>query len=261
MSTLWTALGGVLVLLLVGWAASRRRVHLHGRGRGPGFGGARATGPGGDHPAERLDTLVGWPPQATRILSVHERKAYAMLVRALPDHLVLAQVPVARFISVPKRNSYADWLRRVGYQCVDLIVCDMTTQVVAAIELQAAQPTERARKRLSRIARTLKAADLPLHVWREDALPAFETLRVTVLPTPRSPLLSPTSPPSPFSTRPTQPGAAATAPPSSSPATTPLHWNDPDREPIPDETIELLDPPPSTWYDDLDSQKLPLGKT
>ena len=87
---------------------------------------------------DRIDTLTGWPPQATRVMTTPERIAFGTLVRALPEYMILAQVPLSRFLSVPKRNSYADWLRRLGYQSVDFVVCDMTSQVIGVIEIQAA---------------------------------------------------------------------------------------------------------------------------
>ena len=67
-------------------------------------------------PEDRIDTLTGWPPQATRVMTTPERIAFGTLVRALPEYMILAQVPLSRFLSVPKRNSYSDWLRRLGYQ-------------------------------------------------------------------------------------------------------------------------------------------------
>ena len=63
---------------------------------------------------ERLDTLAGWPPEPTRILRSSERLAFSTLKLALPGYLILAQVPLARFLTVPKRNSYAEWMRRLG---------------------------------------------------------------------------------------------------------------------------------------------------
>uniref|UniRef100_UPI0031378CB3 hypothetical protein n=1 Tax=Variovorax sp. YR752 TaxID=1884383 RepID=UPI0031378CB3 len=62
----------------------------------------------------RLDTVVAWPPAATRILTTAERQAYGTLERALPGYMILAQVPLARFLKVPTRYSYAEWLRRLG---------------------------------------------------------------------------------------------------------------------------------------------------
>ena len=42
-----------------------------------------------------------------------EGKARA-LQAALPECLVFAQVPIARFLRVPTRHSYGDWLARVA---------------------------------------------------------------------------------------------------------------------------------------------------
>src|SRR5690348_123904 len=64
--------------------------------------------------SDRSDTLAGWPPATTQILRTSERIAYSTLRLALPGYMILAQVPIARFITVPKRNSYAEWMRRLG---------------------------------------------------------------------------------------------------------------------------------------------------
>ena len=45
---------------------------------------------------EALDTLQSWQPQATRILTGAERKAYLALRGGLPEHIILAQVPLDR---------------------------------------------------------------------------------------------------------------------------------------------------------------------
>ena len=119
---------------------------------------------------ERLDTLVGWPPEPTRILRSSERLAFSTLKLALPGYLILAQVPLARFLSVPKRNSYAEWMRRLGNQCVDFVVCDVTSQVVAVVEVRPPMDhlDEKIRVRLDRVARALKAAKIPLHIWNDE---------------------------------------------------------------------------------------------
>ena len=233
-------LAGLLVaLLLIVWWWRKRR--------GAGNEGANAE--------DRIDTLIGWPPQATRVLNHPERAAFALLVRALPDYMILAQVPLSRFLNVPKRHSYADWLRRLGYQCVDFAVCDMNAQVVAVVELQPAAPhaSERARKRLARMARTLKAAKIPLQVWAEQSLPTAESVRELIVPRP------------PVSTLPTVPSvAAAVVVPSALAApVVPAARNpfdDTARDSTQDEHIELLEPPPSTWFDDMDSEPVPLAK-
>src|SRR5947209_10318000 len=137
-----------------------------------------------DMPGERLDTLAGWPPEPTRILRSSERLAFSTLKLALPGYLILAQVPLARFLSVPKRNSYAEWMRRLGNQCVDFVVCDVTSQVVAVVEVRPPleQLDEKVKVRLERVARSLKAAKIPLHVWNEEKLPTIEAAREKLMP-------------------------------------------------------------------------------
>ncbi|CAN5783963.1 hypothetical protein BH11PSE8_BH11PSE8_33030 [soil metagenome] len=227
----------VVVVLLVGWWLWRRRGDPLVR----------------DDDADRIDTLAGWPPQATRILTASERLAYGLLLRALPGHLILAQVPLARFLKVPKRNSYAEWLRRLGNQSVDFVVCDMASQVLAVVDVQApaAISSERSRKRLNRMARSLKAAGIPLHVWTENALPSVEAVRETVLPKPV--VKEPLSNPMPL------------ASPSPEPArkvrdSGPSPFDESNRDSTQDELIEMREPPPSTWFDDLDSGPTPLVK-
>lgn len=126
---------------------------------------------------------MDWEPGSTRLLTHAEREAYHLLRKALPDHVILAQVPVARFIKVPTRNSYAEWLRRVGSLCVDLVVCDMASHVLAVVEIRqpAAQETDRTRRRHTRMDKVLRAAHIPVHVWLEASLPDPLHVREAIL--------------------------------------------------------------------------------
>jgi hypothetical protein len=250
---------GLLVVAVCGWLWWSRR---------PTYAA------GGQPPEERLDTLAGWPPQAMRVLSVPERMVLSALSRALPEYMVLAQVPIARFVRVPKRNSYVEWLRRLGTQCADIVVCDMTASVVAVIEIQGptGQISQRSIKRLGRLRRTLKAANVPLHVWVENALPSPSEMRAAILhlaPTTKTddnsdlihsldsgsaPKLSgkPAAPPVITQLKPTpSPQAAAAGSP----------FDDAARDSTQDEFIEMREPPASTWFDELDSAPAPLQVT
>jgi len=151
----------LLVLLLLSWLWARRRAHTPSRTRGE----------------ESLDTVQSWPPQVVRVLTLPERKAYDVLRRALPGHLILAQVPLARFISVPTRHAYAQWLHRAGRLNVDLLVCDASSRAVAAVEIRPASQTARSRTRHQRLAEVLQAAGLAVHVWNEAALPSVAEAR------------------------------------------------------------------------------------
>jgi hypothetical protein len=153
-------IGSVLLLLSMLWV--RHRANASTRAR---------------HDDEALDTVQAWPPQAVRVLTLPERQAYELLRRALPQHLILAQVPLQRFISVPPKHRYGEWLQRVGRQTVDILVCDASSRVLAAVEVRSSSETERSRARHARMAQVLKAAGLAVHVWNEAKLPSPTEVR------------------------------------------------------------------------------------
>jgi Protein of unknown function (DUF2726) len=127
--------------------------------------------------SDSLDTVMSWPPQVVRVLTLAERQAYDNLKRAVPGHLVLAQVPLSRFISVPTRNPYQVWLQRAGRLSVDLLVCDFSSRPVAAIELRNREDGPRAAKRHRRLTEVLRAAGLEVHEWYDDAMPSVTAIR------------------------------------------------------------------------------------
>lgn len=231
-------LAALLLALGLGlWWAMRRR------------GGNEA---GESHPQrnEAVDTVAGWPPEPTRLLTVVERRAMKMLCIALPEHMILAQVPLARFIRVPTRNSYTEWMRRVGQLCADLLVCDASSQVVAVVELRRppGKDTERTRKRHERMDRVLRKAGIRVLVWNEEALPHPDAVREQVLPKPKPGLGLAEAPPAP----------TLAAPPAATVQPAPPKRDFGDTEPEPDEVFELREPPASTWFDELDSGRTPL---
>ena len=213
-----------------------------------------------EQPAERLDTLAGWPPEPTRVLRSSERLAFSTLKLALPGYMILAQVPIARFVSVSKRNSYAEWMRRLGSQCVDFVICDVTSQVVAVVEVRPPldQLDERVRARFDRVTRTLKAANIVVHVWNEEKLPTIEAARERILPdAPAVPAGMARRPvPAPMlAGAGAGAAAAAMAGAGSSVAQGPDSdpFADTDRDWTTDEIIEVREPSANTWFDDLDS--------
>ena len=133
-------------------------------------------------PDESLDTVQAWPPQAVRVMTLGERQAFEVLRRALPGHVVLAQVPLSRFISVPTRFPYAQWLQRAGRLGVDLLVCDFSSRAVAAVEVRTADESARSAKRHQRLVEVLRAAGVTVHEWNEDDLPSVSEARALFLP-------------------------------------------------------------------------------
>jgi Protein of unknown function (DUF2726) len=155
----------VLVLVLL-WLAMRLRQRL----------GRRGT------PRDSTDTLAGWPPEVARVLTMDERQAFDLLRRAMPSHLVLAQVPLARFIRVPLRRSYSEWLQRVGALSADLLLCDAGSRVIAVVDVRAAVESERSRRRHERMARVLRQAGVHVITWREGELPSTQEVRTMFAP-------------------------------------------------------------------------------
>jgi hypothetical protein len=125
-------------------------------------------------PAEALDTIAGWPPQSVRVLTLEERHAYDILRLAMPRHLVFAQVPLSRFISVPTENAYNVWLQRVGRLNVDLLITDASSRPIAVVEIRSVSESSRSEHRHKRLSEVLQSAGIPVHVWREDKLPTPE---------------------------------------------------------------------------------------
>jgi hypothetical protein len=185
---------------------------------------------------ESLNTVAAWPPQPTRVLTNAERLGYLSLKNALPDHIILAQVPLSRFIKVPTRKPYSEWLRRVGFMSVDLLICDFESQVIGAVEIrsQPTQETARAHKRHKRMENVLTAADIPLHIWFEGAIPSALTVRELILGKVKTPEKRITA------------VETETQPPYTS-----LEG--------PETLAEHREPPPSTWFHDLDTDAMPLN--
>jgi hypothetical protein len=198
---------------------------------------------------DNLDTVAGWPPEVTRLLSGGERSAHETLVKALPECMIFSQVPLARFIQVPRRNSYGDWLTRVGHLSADFLICDRASLVIGVVSLQAMQESERAAHRRARMARVLKAAGVKVFVWREQAIPNPAAARDQIVQRTGVPTAIP-EPASVGTPRTPRPPAAGSG-----------------KIPVPEVVAETLDheprrePPSSTWFDDLDSGPTPLDPT
>jgi hypothetical protein len=131
---------------------------------------------------DTIDTVVGWPPEAARVLTIDERHAYDLLKRAMPGFLILAQVPLSRFLRVPMRHSYSDWLQRVGSLNADLVLCDSGSRVLAVIDIRQVDESARSRRRHERMARVLRAANVYVYTWREGELPTSQQVRAALAP-------------------------------------------------------------------------------
>ncbi|HQR56765.1 MAG TPA: DUF2726 domain-containing protein [Burkholderiaceae bacterium] len=113
-----------------------------------------------------------WPFSLRRPLTEPEQVLYFRLCQALPDHIVLAQVGMSRFLSVRRGHNARAWYNRINRMSVDFLVCTKDASVVAAVELDDAshQHPDRvsadAKKELA-----LNAAGVKLLRWNVGAMP------------------------------------------------------------------------------------------
>ncbi len=162
---IWAVIAGAAMWALFWLRARQRRIEKEMERR--------------SHALDQIDTVSGWPPQATRVLTSSQSQALHLLRRALPERLILAQVPLSHFLRVPTRHSNLEWMRRIGRVTADLMICDAQGRVLSVIDLRRTgrDHSEQARKRHERMARVLEAAQIPFHVWDEARLPAASTVR------------------------------------------------------------------------------------
>lgn len=231
---------GALALALACLAAlAGLLVWRRGRQARPAPAGGRAAG-ARPRAVDALDTVAAWPPEPSRILTAAERQAWAVLREALPEHMLLAQVPISRFLRVPTRNSYNEWMRRVGHLCVDLLVCNAQSEVLAVVEVRSpVAESDRTARRHARMDKVVRAAGIPLHVWSETQLPTPALARDAILGA--------------------QPAVGGV--PAADRASQPAQRLPVFDEPLVGDAQELREPPPSTWFDELETAPAPLEAT
>jgi hypothetical protein len=117
-------------------------------------------------------------------LSQPEQVLYHRLIRALPEHIVLAQVQVSRILGVKKGSNFHEWNNRINRLSYDFVVCAKDSTVIAGIELD--DKSHEKPSRTSTDERKNKAsadAGLRLVRWHVRSLPSEEAIRKELLPT------------------------------------------------------------------------------
>lgn len=158
------ALATALVLILSLFAARRRRPP-------PSRSSQRRDNP---------DTVQAFTPMPVRVLTVAERQAHTLLRQAMPGYLVLGQVPLSRFLSVPHRQS--EWLQRISGLSADLLLCDSGSRVLAVIDVRPTRLSDNSRRRHERMTALLRKAGIKVLSWQEEALPDVSMARHQLLP-------------------------------------------------------------------------------
>ena len=125
-------------------------------------------------------TGLGYRYEQFRPLTEQEQQLYWRLVEALPECVVLAHVPFARFMKPPEAGEkiavrhYRAMYARIAQKKVDFLVCLHDFTVVATVDLDHVNQDSRRDPRRDEL---LKSAGIvPLRVFAE-AIPSAETLR------------------------------------------------------------------------------------
>jgi len=119
-----------------------------------------------------------WPFYIKKPLSQPEQVLYHRLVRALPEHIILAQVQVSRVLGVKKGSKFHEWNNKINRLSYDFVICGKDSSVIAAVELD--DKSHDAAKRVSADAKKEKAsadAGLRLIRWNVRALPSEKVIQ------------------------------------------------------------------------------------
>ncbi len=126
-----------------------------------------------------------WPFYAKKPLSQPEQVLYFRLIEALPEHIILAQVQLSRFLGVKKGHNYQSWSNRINRMSADFVVCNKDSSIVAVIELDDATHQKPDRQAAdTKKDRALEAAEVKIIRWQAKAMPDVSAIKVALLPNP-----------------------------------------------------------------------------
>src|SRR6266550_4527355 len=123
-----------------------------------------------------------WPFFAKKLLTAPEQILYFRLLKALPDHIVLAQVQLSRMLGVKKGSDFQSWLNRISQMSADFVICGKDATVLAVIELDdTSHQSDRRKAADEKKAHALSAAGIKLVRWQARDLPDDATIRSALL--------------------------------------------------------------------------------
>ncbi|NOT67248.1 MAG: DUF2726 domain-containing protein [Methylophilaceae bacterium] len=124
-----------------------------------------------------------WPFYAKKPLSQPEQILYFRLIEALPEHIILAQVQLSRFLGVKKGHNYQSWSNRINRMSADFIVCNKDSSIVAVIELDDATHQKPDRQAAdAKKDKALDAAEIKIIRWQAKPMPDVSAIKAALLP-------------------------------------------------------------------------------
>ena len=119
-----------------------------------------------------------WPVFPKKVLSPVEQQLYHRLVRAFPDHVVLAQVAFSQLVGVKKGENFTAIWNRYNRLTADFVLCTKDFRTAAVLELDDRSHDHPARQDADRRkAAICEAAGIPLHRLNVNPLPDEAELR------------------------------------------------------------------------------------
>lgn len=123
-----------------------------------------------------------WPYYAKRPLSQPDQILYFRLAKALPDHMVLAQVQLSRMLGVKKGSNHQAWLNRINRMSADFVVCAKDSSILAVIEADDASHNDPKRQKAdAKKDRALGDAGIKVHRWQARMIPDETLIKTTFL--------------------------------------------------------------------------------
>lgn len=119
-----------------------------------------------------------WPVFPKKVLTPVEQQLYHRLVRAYPDHIVLAQVAFSQLVGVRKGENFTAIWNRYNRLTADFVICRKDFGIAAVLELDDRSHDNPARQDADRRkAAICEAAGIPLHRLNVNPLPNEAELR------------------------------------------------------------------------------------
>jgi hypothetical protein len=132
--------------------------------------------------SKRAMESEAWPLFAKKPLGPAEQELYRRLAKALPEHIILAQVRLSQLLGVRKGGDFHLWQNRLSRLGADFVVCDGDATVIAVVELGATAPNAAGRKLAdAEKHKALAAANIRLLRWQAWSLPNESEMRREVL--------------------------------------------------------------------------------
>ena len=119
-----------------------------------------------------------WTLTARPVFSVDERRVYRQLREALPQHVVLAKLPLVRFCQPTDPDQVRYWYEILGANHVSFAICSANGRVLAAIDLEQDRHVSRRSVKIKQS--TLAACKIRYLRCAPHELPSLQELQLLV---------------------------------------------------------------------------------